>query len=246
MAAAAPKAAPKETEEGGEKKKSPIIKIAIFVVAGIALIGTGFGSAILFMKLASPADENPLAIVIEKKKDATETAAAAATAADAENAGKPKKVKVSDVAAATDKKGEGEKKPTEGEKKPAEGEKKADGKSDSKGKAIPEEEKFVTSYYEFPANFTTNLRNSRKFIQAGLGVGTQYDATVIENLKKHELAIRSEVLLILSNQTEADLAGIDNRKKVQDQIKDGINKVLMERERFGGIENVFFTTMVMQ
>ena len=80
MAAAAPKAAPKETEEGGEKKKSPIIKIAIFVVAGIALIGTGFGSAILFMKLASPADENPLAIVIEKKKDATETAAAAATA----------------------------------------------------------------------------------------------------------------------------------------------------------------------
>lgn len=247
MAAAAPKAAPKETEEGGEKKKSPIIKIAIFVVAGIALIGTGFGSAILFMKLASPADENPLAIVIEKKKDATETAAAAV--AEAETAGKPKKVKVSDLAPAADKKGEGEKKPAEGEKKAAEGEKKpAEGekKADGKGKSIPEEEKFVTSYYEFPANFTTNLRNSRKFIQAGLGVGTQYDATVIENLKKHELAIRSEVLLILSNQTEADLAGIENRKKVQDQIKDGINKVLMEREHFGGIENVFFTTMVMQ
>ena len=67
MAAAAPKAAPKETEEGGEKKKSPVIKIVIFAVAGIALIGTGFGSALLYMKLTSPKDENPLAIVIEKK-----------------------------------------------------------------------------------------------------------------------------------------------------------------------------------
>ena len=124
-----------------------------------------------------------------------------------------------------------------------EGEKKGE---EAKGKAVPQEEKFVTSYYEFPTPFTTNLKNSRKFIQAGLGIGTQYDASVIENLKKHELAIRSEVLLILADQTEADLIGIENRKKVQDKIRDGINTILTERERFGGIENVFFTTLVMQ
>ena len=124
-----------------------------------------------------------------------------------------------------------------------EGEKKGE---EAKGKAVPQEEKFVTSYYEFPSPFTTNLKNSRKFIQAGLGIGTQYDASVIENLKKHELAIRSEVLLILADQTEADLIGIENRKKVQDKIRDGINMILTERERFGGIENVFFTTLVMQ
>ena len=69
---------------------------------------------------------------------------------------------------------------------------------------------------------------------------------MIENLKKHELAIKSEVLLILADTTEAELAGIENRKKVQDKIRDGINAILMEREHFGGIENVFFTTMVMQ
>ena len=157
-------------------------------------------------------------------------------------------MKVGEAPAAGEKKGEGAKK--EGEKKP-EGEKKAEGEKKSgegegKGKSVPQEEKFVTSYYEFPTPFTTNLRNSRKFIQAGLGVGTQYDATVIENLKKHELAVRSEILLILSNETETDLAGTENRKRVQDQIRDGINKVLLEREHFGGIENVFFTSMVMQ
>ena len=246
MAAAAPKAAPKETEEGGEKKKSPVIKIVIFAVAGIALIGTGFGSALLYLKLTSPKDENPLAIVIEKKGDVPDPSAAPAP--EAEAPGTPHKVKVGEAPAAGEKKGEGAKK--EGEKKP-EGEKKAEGEKKSgeaegKGKSVPQEEKFVTSYYEFPTPFTTNLRNSRKFIQAGLGVGTQYDATVIENLKKHELAVRSEILLILSNETETDLAGTENRKRVQDQIRDGINKVLLEREHFGGIENVFFTSMVMQ
>jgi len=104
----------------------------------------------------------------------------------------------------------------------------------------------VTSYYEFPTPFTTNLKNSRKFIQVGLGVATQYDATVMANVKKHELAIRSEILAILAEQTEQDLSGIANRKRIQDLLRDGINKVLMEMERFGGIENVFFTTMVMQ
>jgi flagellar FliL protein len=243
MAAAAPKAAPKETEEGGEKKKSPVIKIVIFAVLAIAMIGTGFGSALLYMKLTSPKDENPLAIVIEKKSDVPDPSAPAA--AEAEPPGTPHKVKVGEAPAAGEKKsGEGAKK--EGEKKP-EGEKKAEGeKKGGEGKAVPQEDKFVTSYYEFPAPFTTNLRNSRKFIQAGLGVGTQYDASVIENLKKHELAVRSEILLVLSNETEADLAGTENRKKVQDQIRDAINKVLIEREHFGGIENVFFTTMVMQ
>jgi flagellar protein FliL len=246
MAAAAPKAAPKETEEGGEKKKSPIIKIVIFAVAGIALIGTGFGSALLYLKLTSPKDENPLAIVIEKKSDVADPEN---PPAPAEDPNVPHKVKVGEKKAEGEKKGEGDKK-SEGEKKPeekkGEGDKKGDAKAEGKGKAVPEEEKFVTTYYEFPTPFTTNLRNSRKFIQCGIGVGTQYDATVIENLKKHELAIRSEVLLILSDQTEADLVGIENRKKVQDLIKDGINKVLIEREHFGGIENVFFTTMVMQ
>ena len=244
MAAAAPKAAPKETEEGGEKKKSPVIKIVIFAIAGIALIGTGFGSALLYIKLASPKDENPLAIVIEKKSDVPD--AHEAPAAEAEKPGTPHKVKVGEVAAAGEKKAEGGHGAPEGQKKAEGGHGAPEGEKKPDGKPIPQEEKFVTSYYEFPTPFTTNLRNSRKFIQCGLGVGTQYDATVIENLKKHELAIRSEILLLLSNQTEADLTGTENRKKVQDQIRDGINKVLLEREHFGGIENVFFTTMVMQ
>ena len=245
MAAAAP---PKEAEQEGEKKKKPILKILLFVVGGIALIGAGFGSAILFIKLTTPKDENPLAIVIEKKGEGAPAEGEKKPEAEAEPKG-PHKVteaeKKAAEAAAAKKGGEGGHGGGGGEggHGGGEGEKKGE---EAKGKAVPQEEKFVTSYYEFPAPFTTNLKNSRKFIQAGLGIGTQYDASVIENLKKHELAIRSEVLLILADQTEADLIGIENRKKVQDKIRDGINSILTERERFGGIENVFFTTLVMQ
>ena len=250
MAAAA---APKEAEQEGEKKKKPILKILLFVVGGIALLGAGFGSAILFIKLTTPKDENPLAIVIEKKGEGAPAEGEHKAEGEAEAGPKmPHKVteaeKKAEEAAAAKKGGEGGHGGGGGGEgghggAAAEG---GHGGAEATGKPVPQEEKFVTSYYEFPTPFTTNLKNSRKFSQAGLGIGTQYDASVIENLKKHELAIRSEVLLILADQTEADLIGIENRKKVQDKIRDGINMILTERERFGGIENVFFTTLVMQ
>lgn len=250
MAAAA---APKEAEQEGEKKKKPILKILLFVVGGIALLGAGFGSAILFIKLTTPKDENPLAIVIEKKGEGAPAEGEHKAEGEAEAGPKmPHKVteaeKKAEEAAAAKKGGEGGHGGGGGGEgghggAAAEG---GHGGAEATGKPVPQEEKFVTSYYEFPSPFTTNLKNSRKFIQAGLGIGTQYDASVIENLKKHELAVRSEVLLILADQTEADLIGIENRKKVQDKIRDGINMILTERERFGGIENVFFTTLVMQ
>ena len=50
-------------------------------------------------------------------------------------------------------------------------------------KETPEIETFVTTYFEFPGTFTTNLLNSRKFLQVGLGVSTQYDDTVMANVE---------------------------------------------------------------
>ena len=50
-------------------------------------------------------------------------------------------------------------------------------------KETPDIETFVTTYFEFPGTFTTNLRSSRKFLQVGLGVSTQYDDEVITMLK---------------------------------------------------------------
>lgn len=114
------------------------------------------------------------------------------------------------------------------------------------GKPVPSKEKFVTSYFEFPGNFTTNLKGSRRFVQISIGLATQYDKKVIENVQKHEVAIRAEVLAILGEQSEGDVVGIENRKRIQNLLKDTINKVLTERTEFGGIEDVYITGLVMQ
>ena len=203
------------------KKKPPIVKIILFVVGGLLLVGLGAGAGLFYVKMtAPPVEENPLAIVIDKS-------AAAAPAADAH--GKPAAAADAHGKPAGDGHGGGDKKD-----------------AGPPGKSVPSTEQFATTYFEFPGNFTTNLRGSKRFVQLSLGLSTQYDKAVIENAQKHEVAIRGEILAMLADQTEADMVGIANRKKLQEMFKDTINKVLAERAGFGGIDSVFITALVLQ
>ena len=113
-------------------------------------------------------------------------------------------------------------------------------------KEAPEVDTFITTYFEFEGNFTTNLRNSRKFLQLGVGVSTQYDETVIEHVQMHQLALRSEVLGTISEFTEEDIQGKAGRDMLAVKMAEAINAKLELLEGFGGIENVHFTSFVLQ
>lgn len=113
-------------------------------------------------------------------------------------------------------------------------------------KDTPSTDTFVTSYYTFPDNFTTNLKASKAFLQVSVGVSTQYDETVIENVELHQLALRSEVLGVVSEFTVDQVEGKTGRDQLADSIKDAINARLEELEGFGGVEGVFFTSFVLQ
>ena len=89
-------------------------------------------------------------------------------------------------------------------------------------KETPVNETFVTSYYTFADNFTTNLNQSKQFLQISVGVSTQYDETV------------------------DDIDGKVGRDKLANSIKDAINVKLEELEGFGGVEGVHFTSFVLQ
>ena len=113
-------------------------------------------------------------------------------------------------------------------------------------KATPEEEVFETIYHEFAGTFTTNLAGSRKMLQLGIGVSTQYDDTVMMNVDAHQLALRSIILGVISDFSEDQVRGGEGRELLADALRDAINAKLEELENFGGVEDVHFTSFVLQ
>ena len=113
-------------------------------------------------------------------------------------------------------------------------------------KPAPEQELFLTSYYTFPDPLTTNLAGSRRFLQLSVGVSTQYDESVIKNVETHQLALRSDVLGVLSSFTEEEAGTKEGRDALALRMKDAMNKRLELLEGFGGVENVYFPSFVLQ
>ncbi|MBC34090.1 MAG: flagellar biosynthesis protein FliL [Rickettsiales bacterium] len=201
------------------EKKSPL-KIILFSVGGLVLLGIGLGLGI-FMGGDKSDPSSEISQIIEKKENP-----------DAENTDESKNGK------------------EEAEEECAEEEKDEEGNCPSGPKKMPkvtpEEEIFATTYYEFPGNFTTNLKGSKKFLQISLGVSTQYDDQVMANVDSHQLALRSEILTIMSEFSSEDISGRTGKQELAGALKNGINNVLEKVEGFGGVENVHFTSFVLQ
>ena len=201
-----------------EPKKSPI-KLILMIVGGIVLLGLGIGVGMFVGGDESSDPSTEISQIIEKKENP-----------EPESDEKEENVEASEEC--------------------LEEEKDADGNCPVGPKKIPkitpEEEIFATTYYEFPGNFTTNLKGSKKFLQLSLGVSTQYDEQVMANVDSHQLALRSEILTIMSTFSPEDIAGREGKQKLADALRDGINQVLVKVEGFGGVENVHFTSFVLQ
>ena len=75
---------------------------------------------------------------------------------------------------------------------------------------------------------------------------THYDERVFKNAKKHEFALRSVALDVMRQMTEADLAKPEFRTELAAKIREAMNSVLQKYEDFGGIEEVYFTSFVVQ
>jgi flagellar FliL protein len=113
-------------------------------------------------------------------------------------------------------------------------------------KDSPELTRFENHYMELEKDLVANLTNSRKVIAVKLAIMTHYDERVFKNVKKHEFALRSTALDVMRLTVDADLSQPDFRKKMAEKIRLELNAVLEKYEDFGGIEEVFFTSFVVQ
>jgi flagellar protein FliL len=110
----------------------------------------------------------------------------------------------------------------------------------------PDPRIFEASYIPLEANFTSNLRGGEGFVQIGLGVSTFYGEPVIEHLHTHEMAVRSAILMTLSEQDPAAITTLQGKQALKQALRNAINEALTIREGFGGIDDVYFTSFVTQ
>lgn len=113
-------------------------------------------------------------------------------------------------------------------------------------KESPELTRFENSYMDLEKPLVSNMMNSRKVMQVNISIMTHYDERVFKNVKKHEVALRSVALDVMRQQTDGELSAPEFRKDLANKIRDAMNKVLEKYEDFGGIEEVFFSSFVVQ
>ena len=105
---------------------------------------------------------------------------------------------------------------------------------------------YRTSYYKFSDEFTSNLKNSSALMQLSLACSTRRDGRVLMWLKKHELAMRSEILVVLADTPEEDAYSPGGKEHLQQRLAAAINKVLVQTEGFGGVDRVYFKSFLVQ
>lgn len=106
--------------------------------------------------------------------------------------------------------------------------------------------KYEITYFPIEQSFTANLADGGGFVQVGLSLATYYDGRVVTNIQRQLVPIRSAVLLTLSEQDAGVLSTNEGKRLLQRKLTKAINGVLREKEGFGGIENVYFSNLVIQ
>ncbi len=213
----------KDSIECAPKKKGKFKKLLLIGVAAVALIGAGAGAGIYFGALqaheAKPEDNYPKLVV--RSKDDPEPAA--------EGEDKEAPLKVGTVSVPND-----------------------------RFKVDPR--KYEVTYYPITESFTTNLADGSGFLQVGISLSTFYDGKVINNIKRQAVPIRSVVLMVLAEQDRWEVGLVEavaqqdpallstsqGKQRLQRQLTAAINDVLRDKEGFGGIDNVYFTSLVIQ
>ncbi len=102
-------------------------------------------------------------------------------------------------------------------------------------------------YHPLEPPFVVNFNDDSdvRFMQVTLQIATR-DPAVIDQVKEHAPAIRNNLVMLFSNQEPAVLNTREGKEMLRTQTLEEVRKVLEEQTGEGGVENVYFTSFVMQ
>lgn len=101
-------------------------------------------------------------------------------------------------------------------------------------------------YVEVENAFTSNLADSGRYLQLKLSVSTFGGEAATAAIEKHKPAIVSAVLAALGEVRDADVETATAKDALRGRLKDVINAALKTKGEPGFVEEVFFTSLVVQ
>jgi len=125
------------------------------------------------------------------------------------------------------------------------------GGGDDSAEAEVEEEVVVTrddpSYIDLKPAFTVNLapEDPVGFLQISMQILT-FNDDVAKDLEKHKPLIRNNLLVLFGKQKSAELRVPEGKEKLQKSALETVQTVVNEHGSGGEVDNVFFTSFVMQ
>lgn len=106
--------------------------------------------------------------------------------------------------------------------------------------------KLPVEYVEIDNAFTSNLVDTGRYLQVRLSVSTTGGPDVVAAIGKHKPALISAVLSVLGELSENDVADRPSKDKLRNRLKAAINDTLRAKGVPQGIDEVFYTSLVVQ
>ncbi len=102
-------------------------------------------------------------------------------------------------------------------------------------------------YYTFEQPFTVNFQTETglRFLQVNMDVVAHSQAD-IDGLVTHMPVVRNKLIFLLSNQSYEQLISRQGKERLRSEILAAIREVLEERTGSPSVEDVFFTSFVIQ
>jgi flagellar FliL protein len=101
-------------------------------------------------------------------------------------------------------------------------------------------------YVELDNAFTSNLVDTGRYLQLRIAISTHGGPTVTAAIAQHKLAIISAVLAVLGEAGEPDVADRAAKDRLRANIRTAINDVLRRKAGTTGVDEVYFTSLVVQ
>jgi len=108
--------------------------------------------------------------------------------------------------------------------------------------------KLPAVYVKFDPPFVVNFENKgmMRFLQVSVEVMTRDPATA-EMIKQHDPKLRNDLLMLLGNQTYETISTRDGKERLRgDALKTVAEVIVGEGGKAGNVEQLYFTSFVMQ